>query len=47
MRRDDAQIVTVCDACLMACCWQGEFMCDLSKDAGTIDKTVAELKLNF
>ena len=45
MSRDDEQIVTVCDACLMACCWQGEFMCEDARFAGTIDKTVGDLKL--
>ena len=35
--------VTVCDKCLCACCWQGEFMCDDAKGAGTVDKTVREL----
>ena len=47
MRRDedDSKIITVCDACLMACCWQGEFMCDAAKFAGTIEKTIRELKI--
>lgn len=36
--------VTVCDACLRACCWQGEFMCDAAVGAGTVEKTVAELR---
>lgn len=36
--------VTVCDACLQASCWQGEFYCDDYKTAGTVEKTVAELK---
>lgn len=39
--------VTVCDKCLMACCWQGVFMCDDARTAGTTIKTVEELrKLN-
>lgn len=29
--------VTVCDKCMRACCWQGEFMCDESQMAGTVD----------
>lgn len=35
--------ITVCDACLMACCWQGRFMCDDARDAGTVQKTRREL----
>jgi hypothetical protein len=36
--------VTVCDACLKASCWQGEFMCDDARSAGTVEKTIKELK---
>ncbi len=36
--------VTVCDRCLQASCWQGEFMCDDAREAGTIVKTVGELR---
>lgn len=36
--------VTVCDRCLCACCWQGEFMCEDARKAGTVVKTVAELR---
>ena len=35
--------ITVCSACLSAACWQGEFMCDDSYSAGTIEKRVNEL----
>jgi hypothetical protein len=35
--------VTVCSSCLCACCWQGSFMCDEARYAGTLDKTVADL----
>jgi hypothetical protein len=35
--------VTVCDACFQVSCWQGEFMCDDAKTAGTVEKTVEEL----
>lgn len=35
--------ITVCDSCLMACCWQGQMYCDNAKSAGTVDKTLAEL----
>lgn len=40
----DNDLVTVCSACLQASCWWGEFYCDEYKTAGTVDKTVAELK---
>ena len=36
--------ITVCDKCLQASCWQGLFMCDDSRLAGTVQKTVSELK---
>jgi hypothetical protein len=36
--------ITVCDKCLRASCWQGLFMCDSSRLAGTVKKTVKELK---
>ena len=36
--------ITVCDKCLTASCWQGLFMCDDSKFAGTVEKTIDELK---
>lgn len=42
--RDDERLVTVCDKCLQASCWQGLFYCDDYVTAGTVDKTVAELK---
>jgi len=35
--------VTVCDKCFMASCWQGIFMCDDSRGAGTIEKYADEL----
>jgi hypothetical protein len=35
--------ITVCDKCLCACCWHGEFMCDEAKYAGTVEKTIREL----
>ena len=42
------KIVEVCDSCLRACCWYGEFMCDNAKNAGTVRKTTTELaKLNL
>lgn len=36
--------VTVCAACLHATCWQGMYYCEDYVDAGTVEKTVAELK---
>lgn len=37
--------ITVCDNCLQASCWQGIFMCDNARDAGTIEKTIHELEV--
>jgi hypothetical protein len=39
------KLITVCDKCLQASCWHGEFMCDDARSAGTVDMTVAELAL--
>ena len=39
-----SQTITVCDACLTAACWQGEFMCQQAQGAGTVEKTVEELQ---
>lgn len=36
--------ITVCDKCLQASCWQGIFMCDEAQFAGTVEKTIDELK---
>jgi hypothetical protein len=36
--------ITVCDACFKASCWQGIWYCDDYKRAGTVEKTVAELR---
>jgi len=36
--------VTVCDKCHRACCWQGEFMCDKARNAGTINVPVSLLR---
>ena len=49
MRRlgDDA-LITVCDSCHQASCWQAIFMCQNSTYAGTVQMTVGELrKLNI
>lgn len=36
--------VTVCAVCLTAACWQGVFMCDDSRNAGTVDLLVYQLR---
>jgi hypothetical protein len=41
----DERIVIVCEACEQACCWQGKFMCDDARHAGTAEKTIRELKI--
>lgn len=40
----DEDLITVCDKCLQASCWQGIFMCDDSQTAGVVEKTRRELK---
>lgn len=35
--------ITVCAECIEASCWLGEFMCEGSRNAGVIQKTVEEL----
>jgi acyl-coenzyme A thioesterase PaaI-like protein len=37
-------LITVCDACLQASCWQGIFYCQEFKTAGTIDLSVNRLR---
>ncbi|TVM01733.1 MAG: hypothetical protein CV087_10470 [Candidatus Brocadia sp. WS118] len=39
-----SKTITVCDKCLQASCWQGIFMCDKADIAGTVEKTIDELK---
>lgn len=41
--RDD-MLITVCDACLQASCWLGEFYCDDYRSAATTEMTVRELR---
>lgn len=36
--------VTVCNQCKTASCWHGEFMCDGSDNAGTVDMLASELR---
>ena len=41
LKPDDT--ITVCDNCLQASCWLGEFYCDKYKEAGVVKVTVREL----
>lgn len=43
MLMNDDDLITVCDKCLQASCWQGNFMCDESRTAGVLTKTRKEL----
>jgi len=36
--------VTVCDHCYTSACWQGLFMCQDAKDAGTTDMPISALR---
>ncbi len=46
-RERERSLITVCDKCLQASCWQGIFMCDEAQMAGIVQKTREELrKLN-
>ena len=38
------RMVTVCDKCLMACCWHGEFMCEEAQAAGTTELPIWKLE---
>ena len=40
----EKKFVRVCDSCLTASCWYGEFMCQKSKDAGTTLLPVSYLR---
>ncbi len=42
--KEDLRLVTVCDSCLQASCWQGIFYCDNWQRSGTIEVMVKELK---
>lgn len=42
--KEKKTLITVCSACKRACCWQGEFMCDDSREASTVEKTIAQLE---
>ena len=44
-KRDTEKLkVLVCDKCLRACCWYGEFMCDDAVQAGLKILTVGDLR---
>jgi epoxyqueuosine reductase QueG len=43
MKAWHTELVTVCDQCLQASCWQGEFYCHEDKTAGTKQMTRKEL----
>ena len=40
----DEDLITVCDSCFQASCWQFKFMCDNYQSAGTVQKTRKELR---
>src|SRR3990172_3555488 len=40
---DPDKLITVCDKCLTASCWNGIFMCEQAEDAGIVQKTYREL----
>ena len=41
---DEDRLVTVCDQCLRASCWQGDLYCDNHKTAGTTRLPVRDLR---
>lgn len=41
---DNDEKVTVCSECHRAACWHGTFMCEESRNASTVEMTVAELR---
>lgn len=41
---DEERLVTVCDRCRQASCWQGIFMCDEAREAGTVDVPLSVLR---
>ncbi len=42
--RNEGDLITVCDKCLQASCWQGIFLCDRAINAGVVQITVADLR---
>ncbi len=43
-KEEEEKKIEVCDKCFKASCWYGEFMCDESQTAGTVIRTVKELR---
>lgn len=43
MIKERERLITVCSECLRASCWHGEFMCEMSRNAGTVKKGEREL----
>jgi hypothetical protein len=41
---NENRLVTVCSECLRASCWHGYFYCENYVRAGTVQKTVTELR---
>lgn len=41
---NESKLVQVCDKCLTASCWYGEFMCQKSRDAGVMLLPVRRLR---
>jgi len=41
---DEDRLVTVCDKCFCASCWQGDFFCQGAISAGTVRLPVKELR---
>ena len=41
---DEPVMVAVCSACKRASCWQGVFLCDAARGAGTIKMPVHALR---
>jgi hypothetical protein len=41
---NEDDLITVCDSCLQASCWQGHFMCDEYRNAGIKRMKRSELR---
>lgn len=41
---DDDRVVVVCSFCLRASCWHGVFYCSDAHTAGTVERTVRQLR---
>lgn len=40
----NTRMVTVCSECLKASCWHGEFLCERSRAANIVRRTVGQLR---